>query len=153
RVLLDDWIGGAPFTTAHLTSISALVSAIGAGHYAWRAMRQGAVLAGLILGAVSFVATGYIVVSAGMRNAETATAKAFAATKAGDDRRAAQAEWGRLSAELGALGTPRSTQAVRAAMDAIVGDAPGQVAARTYRATRECTDITRDESAKACQPL
>lgn len=153
RVLLDDWLGGAPFTTAHLVSISALVSAIGAGHLAVQAFRQRALLPALVLGAVAIGATLYIVVSAGMRNAETTTAKAEAASKAGDDRRAAAAEWRRLADELAGLPAARDTIGVRAAMDAVVGKGDGKVPVRVFTATAQCTDITRPASAEACRPL
>lgn len=153
RVLLDDCLAGAPFTTAHLVSISALVSAIGAGHLSWQAIRQRAILPGLVLAAVAAGATGYIVVSAGMRNAETTTAKAEAASKAGDDRRAAAAEWRRLSDEFAGLPAARDTIGVRAAMDAVVGKGEGKVPVRVFTATAQCTDITRPASAEACRPL
>jgi hypothetical protein len=50
-------------------------------------------------------------------------------------------------AELATLGTVRAPDAIRADMDA----AP--VSRSVFRRTAECTDITKDESLAACQPL
>lgn len=153
RVLLDDVVAGSPFTTTHLGSIAALVAALAAGHMAWPAVRRGAIVSGLILALVAAGATAYVVVAASMRNAETSSAKMAGAAKARDDRRRAEDEWRTIAAELAAIGAARSTQAVRAAMDASVGAREGQVPLATFTATRQCTDITRAASAEACRPL
>lgn len=81
RVLLDDVVAGQPFTIVHLGSIAALVAALGAGHYVWPALRQGALVSGLILLLVAVGATGYIVVASGARNAERSGDKAAAAAE------------------------------------------------------------------------
>jgi hypothetical protein len=152
-ILLEDVIAGAPPTVDHAVAISGVVAAIAAGHYAWPAIRRGAILPGLILCVVAVAATAYVVVSAGARNATRAASAGLAAAHASGARAEAERAWRRLSDERGRLGTPRTTQAVRAAMDAVVGPGEGQVPVRVFRATRECTDITREGSAAGCRPL
>lgn len=80
RLLIDDWWSGAvPFGASHIAAIAAFVAALAAWHYAWPAAKSGAVASGAILGVVALAASAYIVVSGGMRNAETAGGKAAAA--------------------------------------------------------------------------
>jgi hypothetical protein len=153
RVLLDDVVAGAPFTTQHLASIAALVASVAAGHYVWPALRQGAIGAGLVLAIVAVGASAYTVISSGMRNAETAAAKVAGATAAREDRAAARREWQRLQADLDRVAQARSTESVRAAMDTIVGSGDGKVPVQIFRRSRECTELTRADSVEACAPL
>lgn len=77
-VLFKDVIDGAAITTGHVLSLAALVAAIASGHMAWPALRSGAVIPALLLGVLFIGSTGYVVVSSGARNAETAGNKAAA---------------------------------------------------------------------------
>lgn len=85
-VLFNDVWHGAQITTSHAMSLAALVAALAAGHYAAPAIKSGAIVAGLILGAVFVSSTFYIVVSNGSRNAETAINKAAAIQAANEVR-------------------------------------------------------------------
>ncbi len=74
--LLSEVVRGAEtFTTGHLLSVAALVAALAAGHYAWPELRSGRLPVGILLAVVAVAATGYVVLSAASRNAETAHAK------------------------------------------------------------------------------
>ena len=74
--LLSEVVRGAEaFTTGHLLSVAALVAALAAGHYAWPELRSGRLPVGIGLAVVAVAATGYVVLSAAARNAETAHAK------------------------------------------------------------------------------
>jgi len=78
--LLDDVIAGrSPFTVAHLSSIAALVAALGALHYAIPAIRSGAIVAGLLLALSGVTALGYVVIASGMRNDQLVGDKAASA--------------------------------------------------------------------------
>jgi hypothetical protein len=74
-VLFADVIGGAPFTTNHALALAALVAAIASGHYAWPALRSGQIVPAIMLAVLFIGSTGYVVVSSGARNAETAGTK------------------------------------------------------------------------------
>lgn len=78
-VLFDDVLHGAPITTAHVLTAAALVGAIASGAFAWPALKSMATFMPGVLLSVLFVATtGYIVISSGARNAETAANKSAA---------------------------------------------------------------------------
>lgn len=85
-VLFNDLLHGGALTTSHAMSLAALVAALAAGHYAAPAIKSGAIVAGLILGAVFVSSTFYIVVSNGSRNAETSINKAAAIKAANEGR-------------------------------------------------------------------
>lgn len=75
-VLFKDVIDGAPINTCHVLALAALVAAIASGHMAWPAFRSGQIILGLLLAVLFVGSTGYVVVSSGARNAETAGNKA-----------------------------------------------------------------------------
>lgn len=79
-VLFSDVIGGAAINTSHVLSLAALVAAIASGHMVWPAATAGRIVTALMLMVLFLAATGYVVVSSGARNAETAGAKASKAT-------------------------------------------------------------------------
>ncbi|MGE3064131.1 MAG: hypothetical protein AB7K67_00975 [Hyphomicrobiaceae bacterium] len=146
RVLLDDVIAGAPFTVTHLSSIAALVAAIGALHYTLPALRAGAIVAGVLLGVSGFAALGYVVVASGMRNAETAGAKAASAEhvnaqRAGVLKMLAEAEYMLAPCPAGAARADFGNRCgLRAAMAAECGSGKGKrcdgkaYSVRTYEA-------------------
>lgn len=79
-VLFKDVIDGAAINTSHVLSLAALVAAIASGHMVWPAAKAGRIVTALMLMVLFLAATGYVVVSSGARNAETAGAKASKAT-------------------------------------------------------------------------
>lgn len=99
-VLLEDVLAGAPFTTTHLLSIGAIVGAIAAGHRVWPVLRSGQLLPGLGLLLMFAAATVYVVIGAGVRNTETAQAKAAKVEKTNAARTAAATELTRTRARL-----------------------------------------------------
>ena len=72
RTILDDVWHGAPFTISHLQAVAALVAAIASGHMILPTIMNKQVPAALGLALIFATSTGYIVVSAGARNAEVA---------------------------------------------------------------------------------
>ncbi len=84
--IVNDVWNGAAFTIAHLNAAAALVAAIAAGHMALPALWRGQVLPALGLAAIFAASTGYIVTSAGARNAEAAQAKAATILKTNEER-------------------------------------------------------------------
>lgn len=85
-VLFEDVAHGATITTNHVLSLAALVAAISAGHMAAPAIRSGAIIPGLMLVVLFLASTGYVVVSSGARNAETANNKTAAVETANATR-------------------------------------------------------------------
>ena len=77
-VLFNDVIHGSPISTGHVLALAALVAAIASGHMVWPALRSGHIIPGLMLVVLFLGSTGYVVVSSGARNAETAGNKAAA---------------------------------------------------------------------------
>ncbi|MEQ1712578.1 MAG: hypothetical protein ABL908_14420 [Hyphomicrobium sp.] len=75
-VLFKDVTDGAAINTSHVLSLAALVAAIASGHMVWPAAKAGRIVTALMLMVLFLAATGYVVVSSGARNAETAGAKA-----------------------------------------------------------------------------
>lgn len=75
-VLFKDVLDGAAITTNHVLALAALVAAISSGHLAWPALRSGQIVQALMLVILFLGSTGYVVVSSGARNAETAGNKA-----------------------------------------------------------------------------
>lgn len=86
--IFNDVWNGAAFTIAHLNAAAALVAAIAAGHMALPALWRGQVLPALGLAVIFVASTGYIVTSAGARNAEAAQHKAAAILKTNEERTA-----------------------------------------------------------------
>ncbi len=74
-VLLADVIAGAPLTPAHAMSAGAVLAAIASGHYAWPALRRGAVVPAALLCVLFIASTAYVVVASAARNAETGATK------------------------------------------------------------------------------
>lgn len=90
--IFNDVWNGATFTIAHLNAAAALVAAIAAGHMALPALWRGQVLPALGLAVIFVASTGYIVTSAGARNAEAALHKAAAILKTNEERTAQRAK-------------------------------------------------------------
>lgn len=153
RVIVGEAASWASLSTGQLVSLSALVAAIVAGILYGRAFSDGAWTAGTILLVVSLAATGYVVVNGAMGNAARSAGQVDAARSAREARDDARATLRRLSDDLDRVKGAPTTQAVRAAMDAVVGDGPGKVPFRVFSGTTQCTDITLPASQKACQPL
>ena len=86
RTIFDDVWSGAPVSVAHFQAGAALVAAIASGHMAWPELRQARVGTGLGLILIFVASTGYIVTSAGARNAELAQAKTAAILKTNEER-------------------------------------------------------------------
>jgi len=91
RTIFDDVWHGAEFTVSHINAVGALVAAIAAGHLVWPMTKQRRVLAAIGLSLIFAASTGYIVTSAGARNAEVSQAKA-SKIQAVNIQRAAQLE-------------------------------------------------------------
>lgn len=90
-VLKDVVWDHAPFTIAHVQTAAALLAAITTGHLIWPTLwHQGRVPASVGLLAIFFASTGYIIVSAGARNAEVVGVKAATINKANQARAAAR---------------------------------------------------------------
>jgi hypothetical protein len=85
-VLFKDVLDGAAITTNHVLALAALVAAISSGHLAWPALRSGQIVLGLLLAVLFIGSTGYVVVSSGARNAETAGTKAAKIADTNDAR-------------------------------------------------------------------
>lgn len=90
--IFNDVWNGAAFTIAHLNAAAALVAAIAAGHMALPALWRGQVLPALGLAVIFVASTGYIVTSAGARNAEVSQHRAAAILKTNEERTAQQAK-------------------------------------------------------------
>lgn len=60
-----------------------------------------------------------------------------------------------LQAELARFAGVRSTAEIKGALDAVVGSGPGKVPVAVWRRTSSCaaTETTREDSARACQPV
>lgn len=86
RTIFDDVVSGAPATIAHLNAAAALVAAIASGHLVLPTLWQGRVLAALGLALIFVASTGYIVTSAGARNAEVSQHKASQIVKTNEER-------------------------------------------------------------------
>ena len=86
RTIFDDVWSGAPVTVAHFQAGAALVAAIASGHMAWPQLRQARIGTGLGLILIFVASTGYIVTSAGARNAELAQVKTAAILKTNEER-------------------------------------------------------------------
>lgn len=92
RTIFDDVWNGAAFTVGHLNAIGALVAAIAAGHLAWPLLKQKRIPAALGLALIFVASTGYIVTSAGARNAEVSNHKAALILKNNEERAALKAK-------------------------------------------------------------
>lgn len=92
--IFNDVWNGAAFTIAHLNAAAALVAAIAAGHMALPALWRGQVFPALGLAVIFVASTGYIVTSAGARNAEVSQHKAAAILKTNEERTAQRAKVG-----------------------------------------------------------
>ena len=86
RTIFDDVVSGAPATIAHLNAAAALVAAIASGHLVLPTLWQGRVSAALGLALIFVASTGYIVTSAGARNAEVSQHKASQIVKTNGER-------------------------------------------------------------------
>lgn len=98
--IFNDVWNGAAFTIAHLNAAAALVAAIAAGHMALPALWRGQVLPALGLAVIFVASTGYIVTSAGARNAEAAQHKAAAILKTNEERTAQRAKVAEAEADV-----------------------------------------------------
>lgn len=90
RTIFDDVWNGAPVTTAHVQSAAAIIAAIASGHMLWPVIKRAQIGAALGLLMIFSAATGYVVISAGARNAEAMQAKAATITASNDQRAAAE---------------------------------------------------------------
>lgn len=89
-ILKDVVMDGAEWNLTHVQSVAAMVAAILAGHLVWPALKSKRTVSAFGLAVVFLAATGYIVVSAGARNAETAGVKTQAIEKRNAEREAAR---------------------------------------------------------------
>ncbi len=114
-VLFKDVIDGAAINTSHVLSLAALVAAIASGHMVWPAAKAGRIVTALMLMVLFLAATGYVVVSSGARNAETAGAKAATAETVTRTRAEIEKMQREASFILGscAAGTPRDHVGIR----------------------------------------
>ncbi len=133
-ILKDVVIDGADWNLTHLQAVAAMVAAIAAGHLFVPALLEKRLAGALGLGLVFIAATGYIVVSAGARNAETAGVKAMEITKRNAERSAAREVLAKAEAD-----TLAAEQAAREAVKAAAAEcATGKgTLCRGKEATRE----------------
>jgi hypothetical protein len=96
-VVFKDVLDGAAVTTQHVLSLAAIVAAIGSGHMALPELKSGRVVSAAFLGVLFLASTGYVVISSGARNAETAATKAAVIAQANADRARVEAERARLT--------------------------------------------------------
>lgn len=89
-IFKDVFFDGAAFSIVHLQAAGALVAAISAGHYILPTLMQGRIPAAVGLFLIFAASTGYIVVSAGSRNAEVSGVKAMEIEKRNQAREAAR---------------------------------------------------------------
>lgn len=89
-ILKDVLFDGAAFNLTHVQSVAAMVAAIAAGHFVLPTLGQKRVLPAIGLALVFVAATGYIVISAGARNAEVSSAKAQGIQKRNAERESAR---------------------------------------------------------------
>lgn len=89
-ILKDVLFDGAAFNLTHVQSVAAMVAAIAAGHFVLPALGQKRWLPAFGLALVFLAATGYIVISAGARNAEVSSAKAQGIQKRNAERESAR---------------------------------------------------------------
>lgn len=100
RTIFDDVWHGADITVAHLNALAALVAAIASGHLVWPCLKAGRLPAALGLAAIFVASTGYIVTSAGARNAEVAQAKAAGIVKSNEERAVIKAKIAEAEADV-----------------------------------------------------
>lgn len=124
RTIFDDVLNGAPVTTAHLQSLAAIVGAIASGHMLLPVFKQAKIAAFLGMALIFAASTGYVVISAGARNAEVSAAKALTATSTNDDRHAAITKAEQAEAELADVKRDHSIAAAVAAKECKTGDGP-----------------------------
>lgn len=137
-ILKDVVVDGAPFTIIHLQAAAALVAAIASGHFIWPTLKQGSVPAALGLLLIFTGATGYIITSAGARNAEMAGIKAMEVAK----RNQARVESRKVLAD-----AERETVSKRSAEDDAVRSAAKECS--TGKKTKCEGTIATREAAKA----
>jgi hypothetical protein len=99
-VLFKDVLDGAPVTTNHVLAMAALVAALASGHMALPELKAGRVLSALTLGLLFVGSTGYVVISSGARNAETAADKAADIGQLNADRARVETERSKAQAML-----------------------------------------------------
>lgn len=137
RTLFDDVWGGAPVTTGHLQSLAAIIGAIASGHLLVPMFKQ-AKIATLIGMAIIFTAsTGYVVISAGARNAETSAAKTIAAQNTNANHQAALEKLEDAETDLKAARETARKSAAAAAKECATGKAKkceGREATRDFDA-------------------
>ena len=142
-ILKDVVMDGAEFNLVHLQALAAMVAAIAAGHYIIPTLKQKRILAPIGLALVFAAATGYVVVSAGARNAETAGMKSQAIEARNAERASARNVLAKAEAD---------TIAAKAAAEAAIRAAAVECASgkgekcRGKEATREAA---KDDLAKA----
>ncbi len=142
-ILKDVVMDSAQFNLVHLQALAAMVAAIAAGHYIIPTIKQKRVLAPIGLALVFVAATGYVVVSAGARNAETAGVKAQAIEARNAERASAREVFAKAEAETIAA----KAAAASAIKDAAVECATGRKGKCLGKeATREAA---KDDLAKA----
>lgn len=134
RTILDDVWNGAPFTVSHLQAAAALVAAIASGHMILPTIKQGRIPAALGLALIFATSTGYIVVSAGARNAEVAGVKGQDIAARNNERRSAATVLAKAEAETRTKDAS-ATDAIRAAaLECASGEG---IKCRGKKATRE----------------
>jgi hypothetical protein len=147
-LLFNDVIAGAPVTTTHVLSLAGLVAALGTGHLAIPEFRRGNIVSGLVLLILFAAATGYTVISAASRNSETAHGKVEATNSTASARKRAEADYAALHDELDDLAGTRTTQQVKAAMNAV------KIPVWAFKDTKECTDLVPGSvEHKLCAPI
>lgn len=142
-ILKDVVMDGAEWNLTHVQSVAAMVAAIMAGHLIWPTLKAKRAVSALGLLLVFLAATGYIVVSAGARNAETAGFKTQAIEKRNAEREAAREVLAKAEADAADAKT-EADAAIRAAAIECASGRKGKCLGK--EATREAA---KDDLAKA----
>lgn len=142
-ILKDVLFDGAAFNLTHVQSVAAMVAAIAAGHFVLPTLAQARVLPAIGLALVFLAATGYIVISAGARNAEISSAKAQAIEKRNVERESAREVLAKAEAETATAKLAVETSVKAAAAECATGQ--GKFC-RGKEATRESA---KDDLVKA----
>lgn len=150
RTILDDVWSGAPVTISHMQAVAALVAAIASGHMILPTLKQGRLPAVLGLVLIFATSTGYIVVSAGARNAEVAGVKGQDISARNQARRSAQEEQSKAEAYTKAKDLVASDAIRAATLECASGEG---IRCRGKKATRDAaaealTKAKEDESLK-----
>lgn len=139
---------GQPVSIAGAVLVMAAVAvSLSQARAAWVALTPGPARQRIVAGlaAILLLAISVTAMASHILEAQRAKVADEGGERARYDR--ARDAFGKASAELSELAGVRSTETIRAAMDA----AP--VSRSVFRRTAQCTDMTREDSFAACKPL